>query len=168
VLFVSSTSVYPDVNRDVFEYEDLKPEKGSGQALKIAEDLFREQTGFVTTIVRFGGLVGYDRLPGRFLASKKDVTNGNAPVNIIHRDDCIQIIDQIIKQNVWGETFNACADEHPLRKAYYTAAAIKAVLEPPVFLSSGEVFYKIVNSGKVKKQLNYKFKYPDPIKMLDV
>jgi nucleoside-diphosphate-sugar epimerase len=166
VLFISSTSVYPDINREVFEYEDLKPEKGSGQALKIVEDLFREQKGFVTTIVRFGGLVGYDRLPGRFLAAKKDAANANAPVNIIHRDDCIEIINHIIQREIWGEVLNACADEHPLRKDYYRQAAIQAGFEPPEFAENRHVSFKIVNSDKLKKRLNFQFKYPDPIKML--
>jgi nucleoside-diphosphate-sugar epimerase len=166
VLFISSTSVYPDINREVFEYEDLKPEKGSGQALKIVEELFREQKGFVTTIVRFGGLVGYDRLPGRFLAAKKDAANADAPVNIIHRDDCIEIINHIIQQEIWGEVFNACADEHPLRKDYYRQAAILAGFEPPEFAEDRDVAFKIVNSDKLKERLNFQFKYPDPIKML--
>lgn len=167
VLFVSSTSVYPDVNREVFEYEDLIPEKGSGKALRIAEYLLQEQEGFATTIIRFGGLVGYDRLPGRFLASKKDVPNADAPVNIIHQDDCIEIIYQIIKQNIWGEIFNACADEHPLRKDYYRKAALQLNLAPPDFVSSNVTSYKIINSNKLKERLNYTFKYPDPVKMLD-
>jgi nucleoside-diphosphate-sugar epimerase len=166
VLFISSTSVYPDINREVFEYEDLQPEKGSGQALKVVENLFQEQKGFVTTIVRFGGLVGYDRLPGRFLAAKKNVANADAPVNIIHRDDCIEIINHIIQQEIWGEVFNACADEHPLRKDYYRQAAILAGFEPPEFAENGHVYFKIVNSDKLKKRLNFQFKYPDPIKML--
>ena len=151
VLFVSSTSVYPDVNREVFENEELEPEKGSGQALKIVENMLLARKEFKTTIVRFGGLVGYDRLPGRFLAAKKDVANADAPVNIIHQDDCIEIISQIIEQDIWGEVFNACADEHPLRKDYYIKAAVKVGLEPPVFAENKDLSYKLINSDKLKK-----------------
>jgi nucleoside-diphosphate-sugar epimerase len=168
VLFVSSTSVYPDINREVFEHDHLIPEKGSGQALMIVEDLLREQKEFATTIVRFGGLAGYDRLPIHTLAAKKNVTNGDVPLNIIHQDDCIEIIYQILQQDFWGETFNACADEHPLRKEYYLKAAAKAGLEPPIFLNSDQTSYKIVNSEKIKRRLNYNFKYPDPLMMLDI
>lgn len=166
VLFVSSTSVYPDLNREVYEHEALLPEKGSGRALKAVEDILLEQKEFATTVLRFGGLVGYDRLPGKYLASKKDVSNADVPVNLIHRDDCIEIIYQIIVQDIWGEVFNACADEHPLRRDYYLHAALQAGLEPPVFSSHGTSTYKIVNSEKLKTSLNYTFKYPDPIKML--
>ena len=166
VLFVSSTSVYPDLNREVYEHEDMIPAKGSGRALKTVEDMLLEQKEFVTTVLRFGGLVGYDRLPGKYLASKKDVLNADVPVNLIHRDDCIEIIYQIITQDMWGEVFNACADEHPLRRDYYHHAALQEGLEAPVFSSHGTSTYKIVNSDKLKTGLNYTFKYPDPIKML--
>jgi nucleoside-diphosphate-sugar epimerase len=167
VLFVSSTSVYPDVNREVYEHENLLPAKGSGRALKVVEDMLLEQKWFVTTILRFGGLVGYDRLPGKYLASKKNMANADVPVNLIHRDDCIEIIYQIIRQEMWGEVFNACADKHPLRKDYYRQAAVKAGLEPPVFADHGPSAYKIINSEKLKSSLDYAFKYPDPIIMLD-
>jgi len=115
-----------------------------------------------TTVLRFAGLIGYDRMPGRFLSGKRDVKNGNAPVNLIHRDDCIQIIFEIIKQGVWGEILNGCCDKHPLRKEYYTRQAkiIGACL--PTFDDSEVSNYKIISNKKLKKILNYRFKYPDP------
>lgn len=166
VIFISSTSVYPDVNRKVDETESILPAKGSGIALQLAETLLLEQTAFKTTVVRFGGLVGYDRLPGRFLAAKKGVANGDAPVNIIHQDDCIAVIYEIIRQNCWGEVFNACADEHPLRRDYYREAAVLSGFEPPEFAAGGDLSFKIVDSSKLKARLNYHFKYPDPLEML--
>lgn len=166
VIFISSTSVYPDVNREVYEHENLLPTKSSGIALKEVENMLQKEKGFVTTILRFGGLIGYDRLPGRFLALKRDVPNTHAPVNLIHRDDCIEIIYQVISQEKWGEVFNACADEHPLKSNYYYQAALSKGLEPPVFSDQGESRYKIVNSDKLKKALNYTFIYPDPIEIL--
>ena len=166
VIFTSSTSVYPEVNREVFEDIEPKPIKSSGKALLKVEKLLRESNRFDTTIIRFGGLIGYDRMPGRFLAGKKDLANGDAPVNLIHRDDCIGIIFKIIKNNVWGETFNACADFHPTRKQYYTEQAKLIGLTPPVFNESKASKFKIVSNKKLKKSLNYKFKYPDPAKII--
>ncbi|HET7290458.1 MAG TPA: SDR family oxidoreductase [Thermodesulfobacteriota bacterium] len=167
VLFVSSTSVYPDLDREVTEDESAQPSKQSGIALLRAERLLRDSGSFVTTIVRFGGLIGYDRMPGRFLAGKKGIGGGDAPVNLIHRDDCVGIIYCIISQNLWGETLNACADEHPLRKDYYTARALALGLEPPEFKEGGKGGYKIVNSGRLKKLLGYRFKYPNPSRIED-
>lgn len=167
VLFVSSTSVYPDLDREVFEDESAEPSKGSGKALKIVEEMLMNEKKFATTILRFAGLIGYDRLPGRFLAGKKDVENGDSPVNLIHQDDCIGLIHEIIRQNVWGEIFNACCDKHPTRKEYYIKAAKAIGLEPPSFADSGKKSFKIINSDKIKSRLGYKFKYPDPLALID-
>jgi nucleoside-diphosphate-sugar epimerase len=167
VIFTSSTSVYPEANREAFEDIEPKPTKLSGKALLKAENLLRQSNKFETTIIRLGGLIGYDRMPGRFLAGKKGLANGDAPVNLIHRDDCIEIIFKIIKNNAWGETFNACADFHPTRKQYYTEQAKLIGLTPPAFNESEACNYKIVSNKKLKKLLNYKFKYPDPAKILE-
>lgn len=166
VLFVSSTSVYPDLNGEVYEHDHLLPAKGSGRALRIAEELLLSQKEFKTTVLRLGGLVGYDRLPGSYLASKEEVRNGDVPLNVVHRDDSIAIIEQLIRQEIWGEVFNACADGHPLRRDYYTRAAQLAGLAPPLFKSSGPSPYKLVNSEKLKARLGYTFRYPNPLHML--
>jgi nucleoside-diphosphate-sugar epimerase len=166
VLFISSSAVYPDLNREVFETENDQPQKDSGKALLKVEQLLRSQKNFTTTIIRFAGLIGPERHPGKFLAGKKNVANGEAPVNIIHRDDCIALIIQLIQQQAWGEIFNACADIHPSRKEFYTIAAEQLGLEIPSF-SSDAVMFKIINSDKIKKRLGYSFKYPDPLNSLN-
>jgi len=162
VLFISSTSVYPELNREVGEDEILWPTKDSGKALLNVENILLDLSDIKTTVLRFAGLIGYDRMPGRFLSGKRDVKNGNAPVNLIHRDDCIQIIFEIIKQGVWGEILNGCCDKHPLRKEYYTRQAKIIGVDPPTFDDSDTPNYKIISNKKLKKILNYRFKYPDP------
>ncbi|MGB3728278.1 MAG: SDR family oxidoreductase [Thermodesulfobacteriota bacterium] len=165
VVFASSTSVYPDLNREVTEDEMLEPSKPSGKALLQFESLLSSRTEFKTTVLIFAGLIGYDRKPGRFLAGKKEVMNGQAPVNLIHQDDCVNIIHQIIQKNMWGETFNACADLHPTRKEYYIHAANRLGLTPPTFVETNDLSYKIVGNEKLKKKLNYIYKYPDPFEI---
>ena len=168
VLFVSSTSVYPDVNREVFEDETALPSKASGRALILAETLLCSQTNFSTTVIRFSGLIGYDRMPGRFLAGKKNVENGDAPINVIHRDDCIQLLTQLLQKNRWGQIFNASADKHPERKLFYTLAASQLGLDPPTFAIGAHNNFKIINSDKIKKYLGYQFKYPDPLQLIEM
>jgi len=167
VVFVSSTSVYPDLNREMSEEETQVPSKSSGKALVEVEELLNNCDAFKTTVLRFAGLIGYNRKPGRFFAGKREVQNGEAPVNLIHRDDCINIIHQIIEKDVWGDTFNACADLHPKRKGYYIHEANKLGLSPPTFIKSEEYSYKIVSSKKLKNQLDYSYKYPDPLEIDD-
>lgn len=166
VLFISSTSVYPDLNQEVTELENIQPTKESGKALLAVEKLLRSNKHLMTTIIRFAGLVGYDRMPGKFLAGKKNVENGTAPINVIHQDDCIALITGIIRQQAWGEIFNACADLHPTRKEFYTLAAAKAGLELPTFANTADPRFKIINSEKIKQRLDYSFKYPDPLGLL--
>ncbi|MFT5910300.1 MAG: nucleoside-diphosphate-sugar epimerase [Paraglaciecola sp.] len=163
VIFVSSTGVYADVNRVVTEADALHPTRGSGKALVRVEQFLQSQANFQTTIVRMGGLVGGNRKAGRFLAGKKDVKNGAAPINMIHREDCIGVIDAVLKQEIWGETFNVSADEHPTRKEFYLAQTKKQGLDAPTFLDDGEVSFKIVSNKKVKAILGYAFLHPDPM-----
>ncbi|GAA4445369.1 SDR family oxidoreductase [Pontibacter saemangeumensis] len=164
VLFVSSTSVYPDLNRVVTE-EDIAftAEQQPENMLLQAEKLFQRGDGWMTTILRFGGLVGENRKPGRFLAGKKHVPNGDAPVNLIHLDDCIQIIYRIIEQEKWGEVYHACADQHPLRREFYTQAAHALGLTPPEFDDMQDTHFKLINSQKLKDALSYSFLHPDPM-----
>ena len=166
VLFISSSAVYPDLNKEVFETEKVEPFKESGKALLQAEQLIRAQPEFKSTIIRFGGLIGPKRHPGKFLAGKKNVANGDAPVNVIHLDDCIELICGVIQQQAWGEIFNASADVHPSRKVFYTRAAEQLALEAPSF-ATAEGTYKSLNSEKIKKRLGYFFKYPDPLSTLN-
>lgn len=167
VLFVSSSSVYRDTNEIVTETEKRIPEKESGKALLIVEKMLLNQKQFNTTIVRFSGLIGYNRMPGRFLAGKKEVQNGEAPINVIHRDDCIAILELIIKKEAWGEIYNASTDIHPKRSTYYELAAEKIGLEKPTFAPNENLRYKIINSDKLKSKLDYQFKYPNPLDLLN-
>jgi len=155
VLFVSSTSVYTNLNKEVTE-EDIT----INSALVEIENSFRENTSFSTTIVRFAGLFGKDRQPGNWFKDKK-IPQPHGFVNMIHQDDCIEIMCQIIRQNVFGEVFNACSNHHPTRKDYYLNARKKSKKELPVFDDSFPLKYKIINSDKVQKQLKYTFIYDD-------
>jgi nucleoside-diphosphate-sugar epimerase len=166
VIFISSTSVYPDTGDLARETDVLLPEKASGKALLDAENQFRLNCHFATTIIRFGGLIGADRNPARFLAGKKSAVDGSKPVNLIHQDDCIQIIKEIIRQHAWSETFNACCPEHPSRKEFYQKASEVSGIPAPGFVDGGEPF-KIVDSRKLMRYLDYEFKYPSPLDYLN-
>lgn len=166
VIFISSTSVYQNTNTEVSEDLEIAPEKESGKAVAAVEQLLQQQIGDRLTIIRLSGLIGYDRLPGRFLANKKEVLNGDAPINVIHQDDCIGLINAVINNNVWGEIINGSADKHPLRKEYYTIAAQKIGLTPPTFLQQDTIQYKIISNTKSKQVLQYTYKHPDPLKLL--
>ena len=161
VIFVSSTSVYENKNKTISESDG---EESPSHPLVVIENLFRNSDEIRTTVVRFGGLIGYSRDPGRFLSKGKPANNPEANVNLIHRDDCIGIIGQIVEQEVWGEVFNCCADTHPTKMEFYTQAAKAAGVAAPEFIDSGTTSFKIINNQKVKRVLNYEFIYADLMK----
>lgn len=162
VLFVSSTSVYGDDFPIVEITEETKPnpDTESGKQLFVSENLLQNNIYFKTTVIRFGGLLGDDRHPMTFLAGKTNVENPDAPVNLIQREDCIGIIEKILNQveyDIWGETFNAVAPQHPTRKTYYQKKAELFNLPLPTFAEHSESKGKMISSKKVETILGYSF-----------
>ena len=161
VVFISSTSVYPNTNSEVTEDMVPQPESASGKAMLEAENLLQALEGRETVVLRMAGLIGYERNPGRFLAGKTGLENGQERINLIHRDDCISIILKLLESNSGSDVLNCCSDTHPVKLDFYTQAAKKAKLEPPVFSKGGRKAYKLVSNRKLKAALNYQFIYGD-------
>ena len=158
VLFISSTSVYGDENDLLTEETIPNPETESGKQLLLAEEILRKNENFETTILRFGGLIGEDRHPVKFLAGKENLENPDAPVNLIHQNDCINIIEEIINQSKWNEVLNAVAPFHHTREEYYTQKAKEQDLVLPKFSSEKSNIKKTISSEKIESSLNYQFK----------
>ncbi|PSQ90235.1 MAG: NAD(P)-dependent oxidoreductase [Bacteroidetes bacterium QS_8_64_10] len=162
VLFASSTGVYPNTNGEVTEDDAGDPARPTGEALLAAEALLQNESGFDATVLRFSGLYGPDRSPARFLAGREDVDGPDAPVNLVHRDDCIGVVRRVLERNARGEVFNVCADKHPTRRAFYTQAARSLDLEPPSFSDTPKP-YKVVSNQRLRERLGYRFQHPDPL-----
>jgi len=159
VIFISSTAVYPDLSRIVKE-DDADASSGQYRA----EGIFLNMKSPGTTVIRFAGLVGPGRHPGKFLSGK--TTGGpTAPVNIIHLDDCVQIVRKSLKAKINEHiVFNACADLHPTKREFYSRMAELLSLPAPVFNDSDTAF-KIIDNSRVKKFLGYEFIHKDPMQM---
>ena len=134
----------------------------------IIEQLFSANKNFQSTIIRFGGLIGYQRHPGNFIQKHGLMLNPNGRINMIHRDDCISIIEAVIEKSLWGEIINAVSDEHPTREDFYNAAAIQLNTPKPVFAIEQPSVYKIISNKKLKSLLNYQFKHPDLMQLLQL
>ena len=165
VIFISSTSVYSDASSPevsgalrVTESTKPNPETESGKQLLATEILLQSNENFKTTVIRFGGLIGDDRHPIHFLAGRKNIENPEAPINLIHQEDCIGIIEAIVKQECWNETINAVAPFHPSRTAYYTQKALEQNLPLPEFDQTKISIGKTILSDKLRNTLDYKFK----------
>ncbi len=164
VIFVSSTSVYGDSFPivEITEETQPNPDTESGKQLAITETLLQSNPHFKTTVIRFGGLLGEDRHPVKFLAGRTNIENSNAPVNMIQREDCIGIIEKVLdfarNDNwEWNQTFNAVAPQHPTRKTYYHKKAENLNLPLPTFAENSESKGKIISSEKVETILGYSF-----------
>ena len=164
VVFVSSTSVFGDSFPIIEITEETKPnpDTESGKQLVIAETLLQSNSHFKTKVIRFGGLLGDDRHPVKFLAGRTNVENPDAPVNMIQRKDCIGIIEKTLDfarddNWEWNQTFNAVAPQHPTRKAYYHKKAENLNLPLPTFAEDLESKGKIISSEKVETILGYSF-----------
>ena len=162
VLFVSSTSVYGD-RFPIVEYTEstqTHPDTESGRQLVLSEKLLQSNIHFKTTVIRFGGLLGEDRHPIKFLAGRTQIENPDGPVNLIQREDCIGIIIKALDfayKDKWGETFNAVAPQHPTRKNYYQKKAQQFNLPLPNFVEDTKSKGKIISSKKVETILDYSF-----------
>jgi nucleoside-diphosphate-sugar epimerase len=161
IILVSSTSVYDDSQGKVTEKDEPKPETIAGKQLRQVEQLFSNSEELQTTIVRFGGLIGGSRQPVKYLAGRMDLADGNAPVNLIHRDDCISILVEILKQDAFGKVFNAVNPNHPTKAEYYSEKAKELGLESPTFSENvSEEIFKKVDSENLERILKYSFKTP--------
>lgn len=156
-VLVSSTSVYGEQQGAVDESHLPQPQTEAGRQLFQIEQLYMNAP-FRSTVVRFGGLFGGSRQPVRYLAGRSGLSGGAAPVNLIHRDDCIGIITEIVKQQAWGHIFNAVYPEHPVKALYYARKADELGLEPPHY-EADQVSenYKKVDSIQLEKVLQYRF-----------
>lgn len=159
VVFISSTSVYSDTQGKVTEKDIPKPTTEAGRQLFQVEQLFYNAAGIDTSIVRFGGLIGGSRQPVRYLAGRTELRGGNTAVNLIHRNDCIGIISNIIKQEAYGHIFNGVHPSHPLKKNYYMQQAETLGLAAPRFTEEDkDDSNKQVDSIHLGSILAYSFK----------
>lgn len=162
-IYISSTSVYPNLEREVSEEDTPDPENCRHTAVCEAEKLLQEVEELNLTILRCGGLMGYDRIPGRYFAGKKNLDTGDIPVNYVHRDDVIGVVLEVIRQECWNKIFNVVAPLHPTKKEIFLRNAADFQLEPPTFVATHMKDYKIVNADKLQKELHFTFRYPDPL-----
>ncbi|NER09685.1 Nucleoside-diphosphate-sugar epimerase [Muriicola jejuensis] len=133
ILFVSSTSVYGNLQGEVTEKTEPRPVSESAKALVEAEALFSKDPTMSCTVVRFGGLIGPDRHPVTYLAGQQNLTNGDDFVNLIHLDDCLSLLCAVIEKEWWGKIINGVYPEHPKKRDYYTREAHLRGLAAPVY-----------------------------------
>ena len=167
LIFISSTSVYGSIAAEVQEDSELLAQTDSAKAIVSSEKQLRGLLGNKLTILRMAGLSGPSRNPARFLAGRKGIKGRNHPVNLVHLEDCIRVIELLFSKNISGKSYNVVSDEHPSKEEFYTYAAEKLGLLAPGFDQEDHTMGKLVRNDLLKKELNFKFSYPSPFNMLD-
>lgn len=165
VLFVSTTGVYPDEPRPMRETDAVSTRDAASDVLRTEGHFVPRYGQWKSTVVRLGGLIGPSRAPGRFLAGRKNLPQGDAPTNLLHLTDAVGVLGAIISENVWGHTLNVCAQSHPLRREFYPAAATYIGLEPPTFQTGG-TSSKLIDSSRLRSLIPYTFQHDDVLAAL--
>lgn len=164
VIFVSSTGVYPEAHSPEKYEEDfpLTLENTGNETIFKAEQMMSKDRNFDLTIVRFGGLMGEDRIPGNYFSGKENVA-GYTRVNYIHQTDAVKMISWIIENELWNETFNGVAPIHPLRRDVYEKNAHDLGIAPPAsYQNEAGGNDRLIDSSKILKT-GFEFEFPDPL-----
>lgn len=160
VVFISTTSVYPDEPRLMHETDAISTRDAASDVLRTEGHFVPRYGQWKSAVVRLGGLIGPGRAPGRFLAGRRDLPGGSAPTNLLHLTDAVGVLQTIIQQNIWGHTLNVSAASHPLRRDFYAAAAHHLNLELPTFRPD-EAGGKLIDGSQLRQLVPYRFVHDD-------
>lgn len=153
IFFTSTTGVYGNSEAIFTEVSQIDPQTPSAQLVAKAESLLLN-SDLPIYILRLAGLVGPKRIPGTFLAGKKEVPDPNTPVNLVDQASIIKVITLLMQKDSPPGIYNIVSDEHPSREIYYTKQALKLGLDPPEFDFSTESLQRIISNDKIKATLN--------------
>ena len=167
LIFTSSTSVFPDISGQFDESAQRSAETEIGKTLIQAEQCLFQSEISHCDILRLAGLIGKQRHPVKFLAGKRNLKQGNSPVNLVHLEDCIEAITALLMNPNGLRTYHLCAPIHPTRAEYYTKAAVFHDLSIPQFECSDSDPKRIIMADKICRDLGFAYHYPNLDDMLE-
>ena len=165
VLFISSTGIYPNESKSspYTEAEPINASNAGNPVLYEAEALMETPSTYQLTVLRMGGLMGADRIPGTYFSGKEQVV-GHTRVNFIHQADAAGMISWVIDQGLWNQTFNGVAPEHPFRREVYAKNSSTLGILPPASYqeAADEKEGRWISSEKVRAT-GFTFNFPNPL-----
>lgn len=165
LIFISSTSVYSDSNGVLTEISEISPQTASAKIIaEIEKSLLALPIQVI--ILRLAGLFGPGRSPGRFFSGKTNIPNGLAPVNMIHQEEVVSLINSLIDSDSASGVYIGSTPSHPTKEEFYTLAAHIDKLPEPDFIPE-KLSWKIVESERVEKELGFIYKFPNLIDRLN-
>jgi len=176
IILISTTAVYSDLLGNIDESSCLNESSTKVALLVEAEKrvlAFNKQS----VVLRVAGLVGEYRHPGSFLRHKRMLTAPNAWVNLIHQQDVIGVITELLRRSDVSGIFNLASNMRMNKKTLYSIAARALDLAEPSFdepdhteLTLGQPnpqqslvneLGKLIISNKIRQTLAYQFQYDD-------
>jgi nucleoside-diphosphate-sugar epimerase len=172
IVYASSTSVYAQKDGSaVKESSPTEPTTETSKILVEAEKiLLLAAPALPCVILRVAGIYGPERghLFKQYLKNEARIPGkGERIINMIHRDDLVEVILAALKNGRAGEIYNAVDDEPVAMLNYYRWLAETLGKWMPPFVSEEEeperkraVTSKKVQNRKMKVELGVQFKYP--------
>lgn len=158
IVLLNTTAIYNGLHGQVDETctLDLNAEKvGSLVAAEQAAKKFTKRL----TVLRLAGLVGPNRHPGKFLQAKRVFENPNAPVNLVHQIDVVNIIEKLVAvdhANVEQNIYNVVSNTDCNRQQYYQVAAASLNLPVPKFTFDPQLITgKKIIGEKLRTEMGY-------------
>lgn len=137
IIFISSTSVLSKTD----------------EKLKLQEEWVRTHKNW--TILRFGGLFGGHRHPGKYLSGKKNLPGRSWPVNLLHLNDAIGFTQIVIEKHLIQETFNVLSDDHPTREDFYSDYCRDHNIPLPEFDSLDDSLKEPIDNSHARQFYNF-------------
>jgi nucleoside-diphosphate-sugar epimerase len=162
IVYTSTTSVYAE-NKGLCSEEEVLRADDIGNAVVFQAEQWIVHSGIDYLILRLGGLSGGTRMLAKFFTGKKDLPLGNAPINMVHQQDVLGVLQFLLHQPVVNEIYNVCSPIHPTKEMFYTHLCERFSLEKPTYLKDeNKGVRKVVEVSKLQS-LGYEFKFPDPL-----
>lgn len=154
LIFISSSSIY--VNKEGILNENSELSKTNSPLVFKAEMLIKEKTN---VIFRCSGLMGANRIPGKYFAGKI-LKSKNDRVNYVYRDDIIKATKFVIENSISG-IFNLCSQVHPTKKEIYLENAKKYGFKAAIFEDDSEKDSRLIDGSLIEKK-GFEYDYPNP------
>jgi nucleoside-diphosphate-sugar epimerase len=152
LVFTSSTGVY--LESDTLMNESA-PVNESHLVFQM-ETCIRSLTNTSYQILRLAGHIGPNRHPLRyFLRHRRPISNGQAPVNLIHQSDIVSAIKVLVQDVQQDSVYNLCWPEHPTKVKYYGDLALEMGEEPLNFLEGNHG--KKIDGSKITNETRFNY-----------
>ena len=154
LVFTSSTGVYEESDYLINESSAVD----ESHLVFQMETCIRSLTKSPYQILRLAGHMGPNRHPLRyFLRHRRPISNGQAPVNLIHQSDMIAAIVVLLQDVQHDSIYNLSWPEHPTKEKYYGDLALEMGEEQLNFLEGNHG--KKIDGSKITNETRFNYQH---------